>query len=100
MPAEPSTPQAHRADEQNPRHLAPVGDITIFEAAEFKESLAKLFANDGLVSMDLSAVARVDTSAIQLMLAARKQGRMFVTGISEDLQTKLNQLGFTDSLSE
>ncbi len=77
-----------------------MGDLTIFEAAEFKESLVKLFANDGLVSLDLTSVARVDTAAIQLMLAARKQGRMFVTGISDDLQTKLNQLGFTDPLSE
>jgi anti-anti-sigma regulatory factor len=80
--------------------LAPTGELTIFEAAEFKESLVNLFANDGLVSLDLSGVARVDTAAIQLMLAARKQGRMFVTGISDDLQTKLNQLGFTDPLSE
>lgn len=92
--------QPHQIEEQNARHLAPKGELTIFEAAEFKESLVKLFANDGLVSLDLSGVARADTAAIQLMLAARKQGRMFVTGVSEDLQTKLNQLGFTDPLSE
>lgn len=95
-----SSSQTHQAEEQNARYLAPTGELTIFEAVEFKESLMKLFANDGLVSLDLSCVARVDTAAIQLMLAARKQGRMFVTGISDDLQTKLNQLGFTDSLSE
>ncbi|BFU91018.1 MAG: hypothetical protein NTAFB01_22050 [Nitrospira sp.] len=100
MTDERSSSQANQVEGQDTRHLAPTGDLTIFEAAEFKESLVKLFANDGLVSLDLSAVARVDTAAIQLMLAARKQGRMFVTGISEDLQTKLNQLGFTDSLSE
>lgn len=100
MTDERSSSQANQVEGQDTRHLAPTGDLTIFEAAEFKESLVKLFANDGLVSLDLSAVARVDTVAIQLMLAARKQGRMFVTGISEDLQTKLNQLGFTDSLSE
>ena len=91
---------AHRVEGQNARHLAPTGELTIFEAAEFKESLVNLFANDGLVSLDLSGVARVDTAAIQLMLAARKQGRMFVTGISDDLQTKLNQLGVTEPLSE
>ncbi|MFY4728996.1 STAS domain-containing protein [Nitrospira sp. BLG_2] len=95
-----SSSQTHQVEGQNARHLAPTGDITIFEAGEFKESLVKLFANDGLVSLDLSGVARVDTSAIQLMLAARKQGRMIVTGISEDLRMKLNQLGFTASLSE
>jgi len=96
----PSSSETHQVEGQNARHLAPRGDLTIFEAAEFKESLMKLFANDGLVSLDLSGVARVDTSAIQLMLAARKQGRMFVTGVSDDLQTKLKQLGFVESLSE
>ena len=92
--------QTQHGEGQNARHLAPTGELTIFEAAEFKDSLVKLFANDGLVSLDLSGVARVDTAAIQLMLAARKQGRMFVTGVSDDLLAKLNQLGFHDPLSE
>jgi anti-anti-sigma regulatory factor len=96
----PLSSETQQVEGQNARHLVPTGDITIFEAGEFKESLVKLFANDGLVSLDLSGVARVDTAAIQLMLAARKQGRMFVTGISDDLQTKLNQLGVTEPLSE
>lgn len=100
MTTESSTSQPAQADDQKPRHLAPKGDITIFEAGEFKDSLAKLFTNDGLVSLDLSGVARVDTAAIQLLLAARKQNRMFVSGISEDLQGRLHQLGFAGSLSE
>ncbi|MDF0675092.1 MAG: STAS domain-containing protein [Nitrospira sp.] len=100
MTTELAASQTQRTEDQNPRHLAPKCDLTIFEVAEFKESLVKLFANDGLVSLDLSGVARVDTAAIQLMLAARKQGRMIVMGISDDLQTKLNQLGLTDPLSE
>jgi anti-anti-sigma regulatory factor len=100
MATESSSPQSAQADDQNPRHLAPKGDITIFEASEFKDSLTKLFHNDGLVSLDLSGVARVDTAAIQLLLAAKKQNRMFASGISEDLQSRLQQLGFTGSLSE
>lgn len=100
MTAEPAMPQPSQPEGQNSRHLAPQGDITIFEAGEFKEALVKLFANDGLVSVDLGAVKRVDTAAIQLLLAARKQQRMFVSGMSEDLQGKLTQLGFTGSLSE
>lgn len=85
---------------ENSRLLAPTGDLTIFEAAEFKESLTTLFKNEGLVSLDLGQAKRIDTSAIQLMWAARKQGRMFVTGISEDLRAKLAQLGFSEPLSE
>jgi anti-anti-sigma regulatory factor len=100
MATESSSPQPSQTDDQNPRHLAPKGDITIFEAGEFKDSLTKLFTNDGLVSLDLSGVARVDTAAIQLLLAAKKQNRMFVSGISEDVQSRLVQLGFTGSLSE
>lgn len=96
----PSSAQASQVEGQNQRHLAPRGDLTIFEAGEFKESLVKLFTNDGLVSLDLRGVARVDTAAIQLMLAAQKQERMFVSGMSEDLQQKLKQLGFHGSLSE
>lgn len=89
-----------RSEAENPRHLAPAGELTIFEVSEFKDSLVRLFTNEGLVSLDLSRVTRVDTAAIQLMLAAQKQERMFVSGMSEDLQQKLKQLGFRGSLSE
>lgn len=100
MTDRPSSAQASQLEDQNPRHLAPTGDLTIFEVGEFKESLMKLFTNDGLVSLDLTGVVRVDTAAIQLMLAARKQERMFVSGVSDDLLTKLKHLGFRRSLSE
>lgn len=92
--------QAQEVVGENSRHLAPTGDLTIFEAGEFKEALVKLFTNEGLVSMDLENVKRLDTAAIQLLLAAKKQNRMFVSGISEDLQVRIQQLGFTGSLSE
>lgn len=82
------------------RQCAPSGDLTIFEAAAFKDSLTKLFTNDGLVCLDLGKVKRVDTAAIQLMWAARKSGRLLVTGIPGELTTKLTQLGFTEPLSE
>ncbi len=78
----------------------PSGELTIFEAAEFKESLLAVLANDGLVCLDLSQVARVDTAAIQLMWAARKLGRLLVTGITPELQAKVTQLGFSEPLSE
>ena len=82
------------------RLCKPCGDLTIFEASEFKESLLAVLAIDGLVCLDLSQVTRVDTSAIQLMWAARKLGRLLVTGIPKELETKLIQLGFSEPLSE
>ena len=86
--------------ETDSRLCKPSGELTIFEAAEFKEALITLLANEGLVCLDLSQVTRVDTAAIQLMWAARKLGRLLVTGIPRELQTKLTQLGFSEPLSE
>jgi anti-anti-sigma regulatory factor len=82
------------------RLCKPSGDLTIFEAAEFKEALITVLANDGLVCLDLTQVGRVDTASMQLLWAARKLGRLLVTGISDELQTKLNRLGFSEPLSE
>jgi anti-anti-sigma regulatory factor len=82
------------------RLCKPSGDLTIFEAAEFKEALITVLANDGLVCLDLSQVGRVDTASMQLLWAARKLGRLLVTGIPDELQTKLNRLGFSEPLSE
>ena len=84
----------------NDKLCKPSGELTIFEAAEFKGALIKVLACDGLVCLDLSQVTRVDTAAIQLMWAARKLGRLLVTGISQELQAKLTQLGFSEPLSE
>lgn len=84
----------------NSRQYAPAGDLSIFEAAAFKQSLIDLLKNDGLVCLDLSSVKRVDTAAIQLMWAAKQSGRLLVPVIPETLQKKLAQLGFTEPLSE
>ena len=86
--------------ETDSRLCKPSGELTIFEAAEFKEALITVLANEGLVCLDLSQVTRVDTAAIQLMWAARKLGRLLVTGIPQELQTKLTRLGFSEPLSE
>ena len=86
--------------EADSRLCKPAGDLTIFEAAEFKESLLEVLGNEGLVCLDLSQVKRVDTSAIQLMWAARKLGRLLVTGITPELQAQVTRLGFSEPLSE
>lgn len=86
--------------EPDPRLCKPSGDLTIYEAVEFKQSLLAVVTHEGLVCLDLSQVTRVDTAAIQLMWAARKLGRLLVTGIPQELQTKLTRLGFSKPLSE
>lgn len=86
--------------DMNDRQLAPEGDLTIFEAEEFKKSLLKLLTNEGLVCLNVAHTKRIDTAAIQLMWAARKSGRLLVTGMPQELQAKLTQLGFSEPLSE
>lgn len=84
----------------NSKMCTPSGDLTIFEAASFKDSLTNLLSNEGLVCLDLAGVKRIDTSAIQLMWAARRSGRLLVTHVPEELSQKLKALGFTEPLSE
>lgn len=84
----------------NSRQYAPTGDLSIFEASSFREALLALLSNDGLVCLDLGQVTRVDSSAIQLMWAAKQLGRILVTGIPKDLEEKMKRLGFSGSLSE
>jgi len=86
--------------ENDSKLCKPSGELTIFEVGEFKKSLTTLLSNEGLVCLDLSEITRVDTAAIQLMWASRKLGRLLVTGIPQELQTKLTLLGFSEPLSE
>lgn len=72
---------------------APTGDLTIFEAVAFKDSLITLLSHEGPVTLDLSQVERADTSAIQLIVAAQRLKRMTVTGVSDNLMKKLAGLG-------
>ncbi len=82
------------------KHYAPKGDLTIFEAAAFKDALTALLSQDGLVCLDLAGVKRVDTAAIQLMWSARKSGRLLVTNIPAPLAANMKNLGFNEPLSE
>ena len=72
--------------EPDSRLCKPSGDLTIFEAAEFKEALITVLANDGLVCLDLSQVGRVDTASMQLLWAARKLGRLHAAALAPDYQ--------------
>ena len=69
------------------------GDLTIFEAAEFHETLVKLVRKDGPLELDLSSIERVDSSGIQLMLAASRENRFSITGMTEAVNQKLASVG-------
>ncbi|MCX5724476.1 MAG: STAS domain-containing protein [Nitrospirae bacterium] len=72
----------------------PTTDLTIFEASDFRSQLLLLFMmQDGPVTVDLSQVHQVDSSCLQILLAAHRSGRLTVAGHSEQFRVKATQLG-------
>lgn len=75
------------------RECKPTGDLTIFEVASFKDGLVELLSCGGAGTLDLSLVGQVDSSALQLILAALRTERLCVTGVSTEVTSKLERIG-------
>ena len=73
--------------------LHPEGDLTIFEAADFREALLSLSKQDGPIELDMVDVERVDSSGIQLMVAASHDGRLAITGMTPSVSDKIASVG-------
>ena len=78
--------------------LKPIGDLTIFEAEKFHGELVLLNQQEGPLELDLSQVEKMDSSSVQLIVAATRSGRLRLTGYSQDLQEKFEQIGFAQFL--
>ena len=78
--------------------LRPVGDLTIFEAAKFHEELILLNQGEGPLELDLSKVEHLDSSCVQLIVAATRSGRLHLSGYSQELRNKFEQIGFAHFL--
>ena len=78
--------------------LKVVGDLTIFEVGKFHEELVLLNQQEGPLEVDLSLVDRIDSSAVQVIVAATRSGRMRLTGYSQELQERFEQIGFAQFL--
>lgn len=74
--------------------LAPSGELTIFEVAGFHQELVRPLGAQGSATIDLSRVERLDASALQLLIAAHRSGRVTVTGLRESHQAQLTALGY------
>ncbi|MEW6563646.1 MAG: STAS domain-containing protein [Pseudomonadota bacterium] len=58
--------------EQNAKvHLAIEGEVTIYRAIELKEQILAAVAGAGEVEIDLSRVTEMDSSGLQIMVAAK-----------------------------
>lgn len=77
----------------NSKQCKPTGDLTIFEVEAFKDSLVELLSCEGTVTLDLSQVGQVDSSALQLILASLRAERLCVTGASDEIKDKLERIG-------
>ena len=78
--------------------LRPLGDLTIFEAAQFHADLLALHQQEGPLHIDLREVTCMDSSCVQLMVAATRSGRVTVQGYSSRIRDKFEQIGFAQFL--
>ena len=49
------------------------GDLTIYEVADYLDTLKQTWMQDKAIELDLSAVEEIDTSGLQLITAVCKQ---------------------------
>ena len=73
--------------------LHPDGELTIFEAAMFKEALQTLCTHEGPIELDLSDIERVDSSGIQLMVAAIQNSQLVIAGMTDAVSEKVAAIG-------
>ncbi len=80
--------------------LKPIGELTIFEAGQFHEDLNALQRQEGPLELDLSEIDRMDSSCVQLIVAATRSGRLTLKGYSAQIRDNFEQIGFTKFLAE
>lgn len=78
--------------------LKPIGDLTIFEASQFHEDLQSLHQQEGPLELDLSEIDRMDSSCVQLIVAATRSGRLTIKAFSQQICDRFEQIGFTQFL--
>ena len=74
--------------------LKPIGDLTIFEASQFYEDLHTLHQQEGPLELDLSQVDHMDSSCVQVIVAATRSGRLTLKGYSSQIRERFEQIGF------
>ncbi|MDH5564616.1 MAG: STAS domain-containing protein [Nitrospirota bacterium] len=79
--------------------LKPIGDLTIFEASQFHEDLCSLHRQKGMLELDLSEIDRIDSSCVQLIVAATRSGRLTLKGYSSQIKDRFEEIGFSQFLS-
>jgi len=81
-------------DPKTPGHLAPSGDVTIFEVTELRHTLQTWLTAHDAVTLDLTDVRHIDASGLQLLIAAHRTGRCSLQGLSVKSREDLRRFGW------
>lgn len=73
--------------------LQPDGELTIFEAADFREALLALSAKPGHLELNLANVERMDSSSVQLVVAACQEMALQITNVCAAVQEQFETVG-------
>ncbi len=73
--------------------LQPDGELTIFEAADFRDALVALSAKHGQLELDLANIERMDSSSVQLVVAACQEMALHITNVSSAVRDQFEIVG-------
>ncbi len=79
----------------SPMHLAPNGDLTIFEISDFKVQLQSGLKQGQGVTIDLGETGTVDASALQLLIAACLHESVQLINVPARVAERFAQMGWT-----
>ena len=77
----------------DPTTMRPEGHLTVAEAKRFKSEVLERTDGNRRVTVDLRDVERLDSAALQILIAAVRTGRCTVTELPDSIRTKLDQAG-------
>lgn len=77
-----------------PIHLAPSGDLTIFEISDFKAQLQTGLKQGQGITVDLGETGTVDASALQLLIAACRHESVHLINVPAHVTTRFAQMGW------
>ncbi len=78
-----------------PIHLAPTGDLTIFEISDFKSQLQAGLKQGHGIAVDLGKAGTLDASALQLLIAACRHESVQLINVPARITERFAQMGWT-----
>lgn len=73
--------------------LLPEGELTIFEAAEFRDAFVMLGSKSGELELNLANVERMDSSSVQLVITACQEMTLKITNVPSSVREQFKVIG-------